>query len=85
VVASHDREDAPRVGKAAFLDIFDPGSVHPDWYIVFSFACHGTGVTPDTLSIVYDEAEVHLCSFQWLARQPLKPNNNCHVSKLVLK
>ena len=40
------------------FNIFDPGSVDPDRYIVFTFTCNSTSVTANALSVIYNESVV---------------------------
>jgi len=59
MVAAHDREQPPGVGKFAFLNIFYPRPIDAEWHFMLRFAGDGAGVTADALAIVDDEAKIH--------------------------
>jgi hypothetical protein len=59
MVAASDLEMATRVWVNTRFHIFDPGTIHPQGYLVFTLASRGTGVAADALSIIDDEAVVH--------------------------
>jgi hypothetical protein len=60
VITPHNRKQPPRIGKGAFLDVFDPCSIYAHWHLVLGLAGNSAGVTTDTLSVVDDEAEIHI-------------------------
>src|SRR5581483_11578634 len=57
VIAAQDREEAPRVGELAFLDILDPGTKRSHGYVVLGLAGERASVTADALAVVDDEPE----------------------------
>jgi hypothetical protein len=59
VIASHHREESPRVRKFSLLNVLHPGAINADGNVVFRFTRDSTGMTADALAIIYDEAEVH--------------------------
>jgi hypothetical protein len=59
VVTSRNLEMTARVGIDARIHILYPGTIHTEWYLVFTFAGSRTCVTTDTLAIVDDEAVIH--------------------------
>ncbi len=50
---------AASVGKYAIFGIFDPGPKHPERDLVLRFTRGRTGMTTDTLPVVYDETVPH--------------------------
>ena len=62
VIATHDREKSPGIGKCSFFNVLHPSSIHADWDVVFRFASHRTGMATDAAAIVNDETVVlHEC------------------------
>jgi hypothetical protein len=59
MIASRDLKYAPGIGVQAFFDVFHPGSVYADGYLIFSFACDRAGVASDALAIIDYEAVFH--------------------------
>src|SRR5215471_16005723 len=59
VVTSHHAEVTAGVRKFTFLDVFDPGAKNAHRDLVFLFARHRTGVTPNTSVLVNDKAVAH--------------------------
>jgi hypothetical protein len=59
MITSRDLKYAARVGKNAFLDVFDPGPVHAYRHMVLGLARHRTGVTSDALAVIDYEAVFH--------------------------
>jgi len=60
VIAPHHREQSSCVGKLAFLDVLYPRPVNADGHFMLSLARNSTGMAADTLSVVDDEAVVHI-------------------------
>jgi hypothetical protein len=59
VIASHHREESPRVREFSLLNVLHPRAVNADGDVVFRFTRDSTGMTADALAIIYDETEVH--------------------------
>jgi hypothetical protein len=59
VIAAHDAEQSPGVGKRSFFDVFDPRSIDADRDFVFRFAGDRAGVTADALAVIDDKTKVH--------------------------
>jgi len=59
VITSHHAEVAAGVRKFTFLDVLDPGAKDPNRNLMFLFARHRTGVTPNTSVLVNDKAVTH--------------------------
>jgi len=58
VIAAQDSKVALSVRKSAFLDVFHPGAVDRERYLVFRFARRRAGMTTDALSLVDNPGEV---------------------------
>lgn len=65
MIAAHHAEVPARVRELTFLDVLYPGTKHADRNLIFFFACHRAGMTPDTSILVEYKAISHekLCSF----------------------
>jgi hypothetical protein len=59
VVAAHDGEDAPGIGKKPFFNLFDPGSKYPDRHFMLLLAGCGAGVATNTFAVIDDKSELH--------------------------
>jgi Tfp pilus assembly ATPase PilU len=60
LIAAKHGEEAPRVRVLALFYVLDPGAKSAKRDFIFRFAGDGTGVTADTLAVVYDEAISHI-------------------------
>jgi len=67
VIAAIDKKIAAGVGKLAFFDILDPGSIHANRNIVFGFARYSTGMTAYTLALVDDKGVFRHVGFLLIA------------------
>ena len=59
MVAAHDGEQSPRIGKGALFDLLDPRAVYPQRHIMLRLASHCTGMAPDAFSVVDDKSVAH--------------------------
>jgi hypothetical protein len=59
MVATQHGKMPLRMGKCAFLDVFDPGTVHPEGHLVFFFACHTTRMATDAFAVVNQKSKFH--------------------------
>lgn len=66
VIATHHRKKPPRIGESSFFNIFDPRAVDPDGDFMLGFTRNSTGMTADTLSVIDDEAKIHVVFAAWL-------------------
>jgi hypothetical protein len=57
VVAPHDGEQPPRVGKFSLFNVLNPRAIDADRHFVFAFARHGAGMAADALAVVDQEAK----------------------------
>ena len=55
MIAAIDKKIAAGVGKLAFFDVLDPGSINPNGDIVLCLAGDRASVAPDTFALVYHE------------------------------
>jgi hypothetical protein len=55
MIAAIDKKITARIGKLAFFDVLDPGSVNANGNIMFGFARYSTGMTAYTLALVDDK------------------------------
>ena len=64
MIAAHDAEVPAGVRELAFLDVLYPGTKYADGNLIFFFACHRAGMTPDASILVEYKAISHeeLCS-----------------------
>jgi hypothetical protein len=60
MVTSMDGKFAGGIWEFTFFNIFHMGTVYTDRNIKFAFTRHRTGMTPDTLSVIYDKSVIHL-------------------------
>ena len=59
MIAAKDSEMAPRVGKGALFDVFDPSAEDADGYLMFFLAGYRAGMAADTPVLVDDETIAH--------------------------
>jgi hypothetical protein len=59
VITPVDKKIAPRIGKLAFFNIFDPGTIDANWHVMFRFTRYGTGMTADTLALIDNKSVFH--------------------------
>src|SRR5262249_34924918 len=59
MIAAHHRKQPSRVGKGSLLDVFDPGAIYADRYLMLGLARNGTRMAADTLTVIDYEAEIH--------------------------
>jgi hypothetical protein len=59
MVATQYGEVAPRIGIKSFLDVFDPGAIHPDGNVVLFLARNRTRMTTDATVLIDNESVAH--------------------------
>lgn len=59
MIAAGDLKNAAGVGIRSFFDVFHPGAVYSQRYVIFGFTGNGAGVASDALSVVDDESVAH--------------------------
>jgi hypothetical protein len=59
VVTAGNLEVTAAVRKKACFHVFDPGAIDAQGHFVFTFTGSRTGVAPNALAIVDDEAVIH--------------------------
>jgi hypothetical protein len=60
VITTHHAKQPPRIGKLAFLDVFDPRPIYADGHLMLRFAGDRASVAADTFAVVDDEAKIHI-------------------------
>ncbi|HLG62964.1 MAG TPA: hypothetical protein VKY19_13580 [Ktedonosporobacter sp.] len=78
MIAAIHQKIATRVGKLAFFYVFDPGAVHANGHIMFSFTRYRAGVTADTFTLVNNEGVFH----KIMLSLPLLPYHIASFAKL---
>jgi hypothetical protein len=59
MVAPKNSKISSAVGKCSLFNIFHPGAVYSEGYLVFRFTCDRTRMTSDTLSGINNETVIH--------------------------
>ena len=59
MVTSVYKKIAARIGKLAFFNIFDPGTIDANWHVMFRFTRYGTGMTAYTLALIDNKSVFH--------------------------